>query len=126
MEPITTNQQLARAYFSCVSPCASDWRTYLKIRKAIAESSLDLRSHFVKFGSLRKCKLPGVGRKTLDLLERILREGCESVRTSVTIERENALQQKPDNALPSPGIDDDASSLGALDDAIRIVEKDRD
>jgi hypothetical protein len=126
METITTNEQLAQAFFKCVSRCASDWRTYLKIRKAIAESPLDLRTYFDKCGSLRKCKVPGVGRKTVDLLERILREGSDSVTISITIERENALQPKPGKALPRPGIADDVSSVGALHNAIRIVEQDRD
>lgn len=128
MGAITSNEQLARAYFKCVSTCAGywPWRTYLKIKNAIAESSVDFRTHFDKYGSLRKCKAPGVGRKTLDLLEQIIREGSNSVAVSITTERENALQPKPGEALPSPDIADDVSSEGAVHNAIRIVEQDRD
>jgi hypothetical protein len=125
MHTIKDNKELAAEYFKCVSRLASDWRTYLAIRKAIAESSFDFCEHFATKGSLRGCKVEGVGRKTLRVLEQIFREGSKAVAQEV-------IQQREGNLRPQPGgqsaieISDNVESLGTIDNARRAIEQDRD
>jgi hypothetical protein len=125
MQTIKDNEQLAAEYFKCVSQLASDWRTYLAIRKAIAESSFEFCKNFAIKGSLRGCKVAGVGQKTLRILEQIFREGSNAVSIEV-------IQQREDNLRPRPGADltieisDNVDTLGTIDNARRAIEQDRD
>jgi hypothetical protein len=125
MHTITDNKQLAAEYFKCVSPLASDWRTYLAIRKAIAESSFDFCKRFRTKGSLGGCKVVGIGRQTLHILERILREGSDAVSRVVMQQRENGLRPQPGTEV-STEISDNAEMLGIVDNARRALEQDSD
>ncbi len=119
------NEQLARDYFRCVSQCAASLDTYLSIRMRIMESLFDFRAHYEQHGSLRDCKIPGVGLKTIEILERLLSEGVTRVAATTAKEREESIRPMSggasrDNILA----DQDASSSGALDNAIRAIEGD--
>jgi hypothetical protein len=119
-EPVATNIQLGRAYFRCASQYSGDLRSYLRVRKAIAESSVNFVGHFTTHGSLRSCKVPGVGRKTLEILERILREGITAVSKSVVEERIIQIQSQHNSPTDSEG--SNSEPPGVWDNAVRAVE----
>ena len=57
----TPNHQLAHEYFKAATQCSSGWLTYVAVRNAMIESEIDLRAYFLKHGSFRGCKIPGLG-----------------------------------------------------------------
>ena len=125
MDGTSPNEQLAKEYFKSVTQCASDWRTYLAVRRAIKESTIDLRAYFEEKGSFRGCKIPGVGQKTYDLLARIIREGVSTVAANIVELREEALRPKP--GMPDAGgaISSDVTATGELHNTIRALEQEQ-
>ncbi len=125
MDDTSPNEQLAKEYFKSVTQCASDWRSYLAVRRAIKESTIDLRAYLDKKGSFRGCKIPGIGRKTYDLLTRIIREGVSTVAADIVEQREEALRPKPGMPDAGSSISTDVTATGELHNAIRAMEQDQ-
>ena len=123
MNRTASNEQLAQEYFRSVTQCASDWRTYLAVRRAIRESPVDLRAYFNEHGSFRRCKVPGIGKKTYELLERILREGLATVAADIVERREDAMRPKPGIPAEDGGVQADEAETGEMHNAIRAIEE---
>jgi hypothetical protein len=75
------NQQLGTEFFRAISvkqnATGRGITHYQKTAKAIREAEVGIQELYVRDGNLKKLKIPGVGLKSVAILENILEKGAE-------------------------------------------------
>ena len=95
-----SNAVLAKQYFRVVSQYSQCWVTYLLVEKLIANSSVDIVAYYdtriiVPYrGSLKGLAIPGVGTKTIKILEALLWKGEDTVKYEVASEKQYVFRPK--------------------------------
>ena len=91
---VAANKELAKAYFQCVAPYASSWGSYSRIKNLIETARFDITKHYHSHDNLRDCELVGVGRKSMLILEQILRDGSETAAARYAEHEARELRQR--------------------------------
>ena len=95
-----SNAVLAKQYFRVVSQYSQSWETYLRVEKLIAKSRIDIVAYYDKRiivpyrGSLKGLAIPGVGTKTIKILEALLSKGEDTVKGEVASEKQDVFRPK--------------------------------
>ncbi|MBS3102443.1 hypothetical protein J4458_03275 [Candidatus Woesearchaeota archaeon] len=108
-----TNQALADTYFGVESLYAKSTDTYRVIKRRIAESPVDIANFFAEHGSLAGLNTSGIGSKTKEALELILREGPEAAALKKhATARDEAMRSFKDIPKPPQIGEEDAFPQG--------------
>ena len=89
-----SNAVLAKQYFRVVSQYSQCWVTYLLVEKLIANSSVDIVAYYDTRSSLKGLAIPGVGTKTIKILEALLSKGEDTVKYEVASEKQYVFRPK--------------------------------
>ena len=89
-----SNAVLAKQYFRVVSQYSQCWETYLRVEKLIANSSIDIVAYYDTRSSLKGLAIPGVGTKTIKILEALLSKGEDTVKYEVASEKQDVFRPK--------------------------------
>ena len=88
-----TNQNLALDYLKVASLEKPNPR-YQYAKNLIQGSPIEIPAYFAKYGSLEGLRIPGLGKKVLQLLESILSEGVADILTQERKKVEEDIRQR--------------------------------
>ena len=118
------NALLAKQYFQVVSQYSQSWDTYLSMEQRIATSSVDIVAYFKTNGSLYGLAIPGVGAKTITILEAVLSKGVDAAKDEVASAKADVFRPKSTQSTSRvPGEEEQNSlSRNRWDDAVKRQE----
>ncbi len=122
MEYKGNNRQLGNDYVSVANQLSGSPMSLRTIGNRIGLSDINIPEYFRENGSLDGLKIPGIGKKTIDVLYLILTEGHDKAKETYLTKREEELKEEVGwhHRRDRPGRKGDIS--GSWDDAVRRYE----
>jgi len=118
-----SNEALAKDYFKVATVYASDFTKYRTTRKIIEKAAVNISEYFAANGSLSGLSVPGIGLKTIKILEGLLLRGLDATKSEVSDEKVSVLQHHRSRSTTKDSNDEaDSYRSNSWDDAVRRNE----